>query len=502
MPLLLGLDVGSSSVKAALVEADTGRVITHSTSPEQELPIAAPRPGWAEQDPETWWEHTKRAVGLLARNPGADLSAVRAVGISYQMHGLVIVDNDLEVIRPAVIWCDSRAVSIGESAFRDIGPSRCLSRLLNSPGNFTASKLAWVKEHEPDAFGRVFKFMLPGDYIALRLTGEVTTTPSGLSEGVLWDFSEETVADLVLEHYGISPDLLPRQVPTFSIQGGITRAAADELGIPHSAVVSYRAGDQPNNAFSLGVCDPGEVAATAGTSGVVYGVGDNVVFDDASRVNTFLHVTHTPDSPRYGVLLCVNGTGILNSWLKHNIMKLGDLVFDYPQMNELAREAPVGSEGLLVFPFGNGAERTLGDRNPGALIHGLNFNIHDRRHLLRASQEGIVFALKYGVDIMSEMGLDIQVVRAGRANMFLSPLFREAFTNTIDARLELFNTDGAAGAARGAGVGAGLYPSPADACIGLATDTALEPEQDLVSSYAACYKHWKEELERYLSSMY
>jgi len=499
MPLLLGLDVGSSSVKAALVEAKTGAVIARAASPAHELPITAPKPGWAEQDPGVWWEHVKRSIRLLARDSGGDLSRVRAVGISYQMHGLVIVDDTHTVIRPAIIWCDSRAVSIGRKAFHDIGPSVCLSRLLNSPGNFTASKLAWVREHEPDAFNRISKFMLPGDYIASLLTGEIATTPSGLSEGVLWDFSRDAVADLVLEHYDIPPDLLPRSVPTFSIQGTITRRTADELGLPRDAVVSYRAGDQPNNAFSLGVCEPGEVAATAGTSGVVYGVGDSPVFDDASRVNTFVHVNHTQETPRYGVLLCINGTGILNSWLKHTIMSLGDLTLDYPEMNSRAAEAPVGSDGLLVFPFGNGAERTLRDKNPGAMIHGLNFNIHDRRHLLRASQEGIVFALKHGTDIMRDMGLPIEIVRAGRANMFLSPLFCEAFTNTVNARLELFNTDGAVGAARGAGVGAGIYPSVADAFSGLTTEMVLDPDDALVSSYAACYERWRNELERSLS---
>ena len=501
MPLLLGLDVGSSSVKAALVDADSGTVFAHGVSPAHELPITAPKPGWAEQDPEIWWKHTKKAIRLLARDSGADLSRVQAVGISYQMHGLVIVDDTPAVIRPAIIWCDSRAASIGKKAFHDIGPSVCLSRLLNSPGNFTASKLAWIRENEPDAFSRISKFMLPGDYIAHLLTGEITTTPSGLSEGVLWDFSQNKVADLVLEHYEIPLELLPRLVPTFSIQGNITRQAAAELGLPTDAVVSYRAGDQPNNAFSLGVCEPGEVAATAGTSGVVYGVGDRAVFDGASRVNTFVHVNHAPDAPRYGVLLCVNGTGILNSWLKHTVMSTGEVTVDYPEMNDLACEVPVGSDGLLVFPFGNGAERTLGDKNPGAMIHGLNFNIHDRRHLLRASQEGIVFALKHGVDIMQEMGLVIRTVRAGRANMFLSPLFREAFTNTINTRLELYNTDGSVGAARGAGVGAGIYPSLTDAFSGLSTEMVLEPDNALVSSYAAYYDRWLDELEHYLSML-
>jgi xylulokinase len=409
------------------------------------------------------------------------------------MHGLVIIDKKNEVLRLAIIWCDSRAVEIGRKALKSIGERKCLTRLLNSPGNFTASKLKWVKDNEPKVFAKIYKMMLPGDYVAMKMTGEIRTTPSGLSEGIMWDFKEQGLADIVLEHYGISQNLIAEQVPTFSVQGHLTKEAAGLLGLKAGTIVSYRAGDQPNNALSLNVLDPGEIAATAGTSGVVYGITDKTKYDPKSRVNTFVHVNHTSAKPRYGVLLCLNGTGILNSWLKHNTGTI-----DYPEMNGLAANAPVGSDGLVILSYGNGAERTLENRNIGASIHGLNFNIHNRSHLLRAAQEGIVFALNYGLEIMRKAGVTIKKVRAGKANMFLSPLFSKAFSTVTGATVELFNTDGSQGAARGAGIGAGIYRDAKDAFAGLKPIETIEPSGRLRSVYREAYAAWEEVLENEL----
>jgi xylulokinase len=490
--LLLGLDIGSSSVKAALVDADTGALIAQASAPDREMAIAAPQPGWAEQDPAEWWTHAVIAVRSAIARSGLPGGTVAAVGLSYQMHGLVVVDRARQVLRPAIIWCDGRAVAIGERAFSEIGRLSCLARLLNSPGNFTASKLRWVREHEPDVYASIDAFMLPGDYIALRLTGRATTTASGLSEGILWDYLDWRVSDDVLAVYDISRSLIPEIVPTFGDQGAVTPQAASELGIAPGVPVAYRAGDQPNNAFSLNVLEPGEVAATAGTSGVVYGVGDQARWDNESRVNTFLHVNHAPGAPRYGVLLCVNGTGSLNRWLK-NVMGDG---LSYEEMNRLALEAPIGSDGVVVLPYGNGAERTLSNRDPGAAVVGLSFNRHTRSHLFRAAQEGVVFALNYGVDIMREMGVEVRAVRAGRANMFLSPLFARAFADTSGAVVELFETDGAQGAARAAGVGAGIFAAPGAAFKGLRATSRFEPDAATSPRYRAAYDRWLEALGR------
>lgn len=495
MALLLGYDVGSSSVKATLMDARTGKALAAATSPDKELDIIAHKSGWAEQEPDTWWKHVKLATEKIKAKARFDPGDVKAIGISYQMHGLVVVDKNQQVLRPAIIWCDSRAVPLGRKAAQDLGAKKCLKRLLNLPGNFTASKLKWVKDNEPKLYAKIDKMMLPGDFVAMRMTGEIKTTPSGLSEGIMWDFEKDKLADFVLDNYGISPDLVAEQVPTFSIQGELSSAGAAELGLRAGTPVSYRGGDQPNNALSLSVLKPGEVAVTAGTSGVVYGVTDQKNFDPKSRVNIFVHVNHTDKKPRYGVLLCLNGTGILNSWLKHNFAGDG---LDYPQMNDLAAQVPVGSDGLVILPYGNGAERTLENRDIGASIHGWNFNIHKKPHVLRAAQEGIVFALNYGLQIMRDMGTRLKTVKAGNANMFLSPLFAEAFATTTGATVELYNTDGSQGAARGAGLGAGVYKNPEDAFIGLEPVRTVEPNKQLKKAYQNAYENWEAVLNQQL----
>jgi xylulokinase len=498
MALLLGYDVGSSSIKATLMNAETGKALVAATSPDKELPIIAKQLGWAEQEPATWWEHVKAATQKIKAQVKFDTGDVKAIGISYQMHGLVVVDKTKEVLRPSIIWCDSRAVKIGQQAAKDIGEKKCLKKLFNLPGNFTASKLKWVMENEPKVYKKIHKMMLPGDYIAMKMTGDIKTTPSGLSEGIMWDFEADSLADFVLDNYGISQELIAETVPTFSIQGELTKEAADELGLKAGTSVSYRAGDQPNNALSLSVLQPGEIAVTAGTSGVVYGVSNQKNYDQRSRVNVFVHVNHSATNPRYGVLLCLNGTGILNSWLKHNFVA-GDGL-DYEQMNKLAAQVSVGSDGLVILPYGNGAERTLENRNIGASVHGLNFNMHKKAHFLRAAQEGIVFALNYGLGIMRQMGIKLTTVKAGNANMFLSPLFAEAFATVTKATVQLYNTDGSQGAARGAGIGAGLYKSPDEAFIGLEPVKTIEPNNKLSSAYQQAYAGWEEVLKRQLTT--
>lgn len=496
MRYLLGYDLGSSSVKASLVDAATGQTVASAQSPSEEMPMRAVKPGWAEQDPEMWWEHIVKSTNACISKSRINASEIAAIGISYQMHGLVCVDKNQKALRPSIIWCDSRAVEIGNEAFRKLGEKYCLERLLNSPGNFTASKLKWVKENEPEVYAQIHKVMLPGDYIAMRLTGEIVTTASGLSEGVLWDYEKNTAPERLLSFYGIDADLLAPVVPTFSVQGKVRKSVAEQLGLPADIPVAYRAGDQPNNAFSLNVLNPGETAATAGTSGVIYSVTDKNASDEKSRVNTFIHVNNQASSKskndaayRNGVLLCINGTGILNSWLRKNI-RCDGAPYDYDTMNKISAEAPIGSDGVVVLPFGNGAERVLENKNIDSSFHGLNFNRHEQSHVFRAAQEGIVFALRYGFDVLQEIGLKTNVIRAGNANMFLSPLFREAFVNTIGARLELYDTDGSKGAALGAGVGAGIFASFEEAFKGLKVIQSEEPSAALQQPYAEAYEHW------------
>ncbi len=490
MQYLLGLDVGSSSVKASLVDIESGQIAAQDFMPKQEMPMKAVRAGWAEQNPEDWYSNMKAALSNCMTAVDAKPEDVKAVGISYQMHGLVLVDKDQNVLRPAIIWCDSRAVPYGEKAFETLGADYCLPHLLNSPGNFTAAKLAWVKDNEPEIFAKVHKFMLPGDYIAMRLTGEITTTVSGLSEGIFWDFKNNKISSELLKTYGFSEEIVPDVVPTFSIQGRLTKKAADELGLAAGTPVSYRGGDQPNNALSLNVMKPGEIAATGGTSGVVYGVLGEVNYDKLSRVNTFAHVNHSADATRLGVLLCINGTGILNAWMKRTVAPEG---ISYSEMNNLAESVGIGADGLTVIPFGNGAERVLQNANPGATVQGINFNIHTKAHLLRAAQEGIAFSFAYGMEIMAQMGMEIKTIKAGHANLFLSPLFRRTLASTTGATIELYETDGAVGAAKGAGIGAGIYKDSDEAFASLKHYGTEKPDAD-TAEYLKAYARWKEVL--------
>ena len=486
----LGIDVGSSSVKVSLMDIATGECLASSTNPSQEMPIDAVHSGWAEQDPEMWWQYVVEGINKIAQQ--YPMSDVACIGISYQMHGLVVLDKEHKPLRKSIIWCDSRAVEIGAEALSAIGREHCLEHALNSPGNFTASKLAWVKRNEPELFEKIDSFILPGDYIAYRLSGRVSTSVSGLSEQILWDFKQEQRADFVADYYGIPHDIIPEAGVSIGVEARTNKSAEELLGIPEGTPISYRAGDQPNNAFSLNVMDAGEIAATGGTSGVVYGVVDTPKADPMSRVNTFVHVNHVPAEPRYGILLCINGTGILNSWMRRNVVQQ---TIDYAQMNELAEQAPVGSDGLIVLPFGNGAERVLENRTTGAEIVGIDLNRHSTAHILRAAQEGIAFSFRYGIDVMRELGLKPDVIRAGKANLFLSPLFRQTLSTLTNARIELFNTDGSLGAARGAALGAGFYKSREEAFRSLKCLDVVEPNVEDAEALEKSYQAWKREVE-------
>ena len=487
---LLGYDIGSSSVKVAFVDANTGKTIGTAQHPEREMDILAVHPDWAEQHPADWWEAACAATRKLVDKTGVAPGDIAAIGISYQMHGLVIVDKNGEVLRPSIIWCDSRAVSIGNRAFEKLGADYCLEHYLNSPGNFTASKLRWVRENEPGIFSKIDKFMLPGDYVAFRMTGEICSSASGLSEGVLWDFKENTIARRLLEHYEIPGQMLPDIAPVFSKQGELTAEAAAILGLAPGIPVGYRAGDQPNNALSLNVLRPGEIAATGGTSGVVYAVSGNPVHDPQQRVNGFAHVNYTPEKPLTGILLCINGAGSQYRWMRQHI---GDPGLGYQEMEQLAASAGVGADGVCILPFGNGAERMLGNRVVGSRISGLNFNRHEKRHLYRAALEGIAFSFVYGMEAMRDMGIPVKILRAGNDNLFQSAIFSNTISTLVGAEIELIATTGAVGAAKAAGVSVGIYQSVEEAMANVEIAGKYEPSGEKEALEEANWR-WKKEL--------
>lgn len=489
---LLGYDIGSSSIKAALVEAESGETVKTIQYPETEMDMISRHSGWAEQNPEDWWTNVCLATKKLLEETNISPAAINSIGIAYQMHGLVLVDKDMEPLRPSIIWCDSRAVEIGNEAFETIGQEKCLSHFLNSPGNFTASKLKWVKKNEPEVFNRIHKIMLPGDYVAMKLTGEIRTTISGLSEGIFWDFKENEIADIILDHFGFDDNLMPEIIDTFSIQGRLHQSAANATGLAEGTPVTYRAGDQPNNALSLGVINPNEVAATGGTSGVVYGVVDKLIYDAASRINGFAHVNHSSENPRLGILLCINGAGIQYSWV-HKQIALDNK--SYNELEKLAGTIPVGSDGLRIIPFGNGAERVLENMNTGAQINNLHFNLHTRTHFYRAALEGIAFSFVYGFQILKDLGLNPEVIKVGNDNLFQSRIFSMTVANLLGCKIEVIQTTGAVGAAKASGLGTGYYKNLKDAIKTNKVEQVYHPE-DQIETYKKAYEAWRNDLER------
>lgn len=490
--VLLGIDLGTSSIKVSAVSVATKQTLASVQHPPVEVGIDAPEIGWAEQSPDQWWQHVKEAIQLLIQSNTFDKKDISAVGIAYQMHGLVLVDEAGVVLRPSIIWCDSRAASLGEAAFDTLGREKILANLLNSPGNFTASKLAWVKQHEPDVYAKIHKMMLPGDFLSYRLTGDLTTTSSALSEGIFWDFKKNEVSEDLLQYFGFSKSILPDIQPVFSVHGRVSSEVAAELGIPEGTPVTYKAGDQPNNALSLRVTEPGEIAATAGTSGVIYAVSDQVSFDPFSRVNSFAHVNHTNEKTRIGILLCINGTGILNRWIKENFASH----LTYTELNQLAAKAPIGSEGITILPFGNGIERVLENQKTGVQIHGIDLNRHSISHISRAVQEGIACSFHYGFELMQAQGVQPRVIRAGKANLFLSEVFCEIVANITQTTIELYDTDGAKGAALASGVGSGSFENLHDALDTLTLLKTYQPSKDLQEQYRELYKNWLSHLHQ------
>ncbi|MCR9288793.1 MAG: FGGY family carbohydrate kinase [Bacteroidetes bacterium] len=487
---LLGYDIGSSSIKVALVEASSGETVKLMQHPKSELTIIANHADWAEQHPETWWNSVCQATKELLQETQIDPSKINGIGIAYQMHGLVCIDENQAVLRPSIIWCDSRAVSIGNKAFSEIGEEKCLNHFLNSPGNFTASKLKWVKENEPEIYSQIDKIMLPGDYIAMKLTGNTRTTVSGLSEGIFWDFKENKLAEILLNHYGISVNLLPEITGTFEDSGKLTEKAAQETGLVAGIPITYRAGDQPNNALSLGVFNPNEVAATGGTSGVIYGIVDQPKYDLQSRINPFAHVNHTSDNPRLGLLLCINGAGIQYAWLKNQMAESGT---SFVEMGEMANTIPIGSDGLRIIPFGNGAERILCNENPGAQINNLQFNRHKQAHFYRAGLEGIAFSFVYGFQILKDLGLNPKVIKVGNDNLFKSNIFSQTIANLLNCEIEVVKTTGAVGAAKASGIGAGVYQNLEEAMTHNENENRFLPEKE-ITSYQEAYEAWEKDL--------
>lgn len=491
--LLCGIDVGTSSIKLSVVNSATKKIIHSCSFPDTENDIISILPGYAEQNPEHWWHCIEQVIKKGNASKTYNPLDIIAIGISYQMHGLVILDKDKKVLRPSIIWCDSRASGYGDKAFENLGKENALKSLLNSPGNFTASKLAWVKKNEPYIYDKIKYVLLPGDYISYKFTNELTTTISALSEGIFWDFKKNEISKDLLNYYQFDISLFPELRHVFTNHGLITSKNAIQLGLSKKIKVTYKAGDQPNNALSLGVIEPGEIATTAGTSGVIYGVSSELKYDPDCRLNSFAHVNYTNELRRIGVLMCINGTGILNRWLKENFFPLNS----YTDLNNFADKSEIGSKGLICFPFGNGSERIFNNKIIGGSFRNLDFNRHKKNEISRSVQEGIAFSMVYGLELLEIAGINPIKIKAGFSNMYLSSIFASTIVNASNVSIQLLESDGAYGAALGAGIGLQYYKSLYEGVNSIKIMSEVTPDQNR-NKTREVYENWKFELKTML----
>ena len=498
MQTLLGIDLGTTGVKAALFAADDGRVVS---SAFVEYPLYHPQPGWAEQHPADWWQATLTAIRVcLAEGAvgGVQPPDVAGVGLSGQMHGVVLLDEQGQVLRPCIIWADQRSEAEARWMTERVGAAR-LIELVSNPAltGFSAPKLLWIRDNEPELFARARTMLLPKDYIRYRLTGTMAMEISDAAGTCLLNVKEGEWSREVLAAIEVDPSLLPPVVPSDAVSGTITEAVAAQTGLPAGTPVAGGGADNACGAVGNGVVQAGLALVSIGTSGVVLAHSDVPQVDMSGpvpRVHTFNHAM-----PRAWYLMGVTqGAGLSLRWLRDNIglperaLERWTGLDAYELLAKEAESVPPGSDGLLFLPYLQG-ERTphLDPYARGGWI-GLTAS-HDRRYLVRSVLEGVAFSLKDCFTIIQEQGLHIEQVRAtgGGAK---SLVWRQIIADILGVELVITNAqEGPAfGAALLAGVASGVYASVQEACtmtVRIAERT--EPRKETVGVYDEAYETYR-----------
>jgi xylulokinase len=479
--MLLGLDVGTGGSRALIIGED-GALIASATS--EHAPFASPGPAWAEQDPDDWWRASQEATRAALAAAGLPGSSIRAIGLSGQMHGAVLLDERDRVVRPAIIWCDQRTAAECAWLDRMVGRAR-LIELTGNPAltNFTITKLLWVRQHEPERWARVRHVLLPKDYVRFRLSGERAIDVADASGTLMLDVAARRWSAPVLEAAGIPRELLPALFESPDVCAHVSPDAAAATGLAAGTPIVAGAGDQAAGAVGMGITRPGAVSATIGTSGVVFAATDRPAADPAGRLHTFCHAV----PGRWHVMGVTQAAGLSLRWMRE---LLG--ASSYDDLTHEAAQVPAGSDGVTWAPYLMGERTPHLDPDVRAALVGLSA-AQGRGHVVRAVLEGVAFSLCDTFAIFAEMSIPVDRIRAGGGGA-RSALWRRIQAAAYGREVETVAVDeGAAyGAALLAGVGAGVWSSVDQACEAVVrTSSVTRPEPDEVDIMAAAYRRYR-----------
>jgi len=456
---LLGLDIGTGGSRALVVD-DSGRVVAAASA--EHVPFRSSRTGWAEQDAPDWWRACQDAIRRVLAESGVEPAAIRAIGLSGQMHGAVLLDGAGDVLRPAIIWCDQRTEQECGWLETTIGARRLIELTANPAlTNFTLTRLLWVRSHEPDLWSRVRHVLLPKDYVRFRMSGEYATDVADASGTLMLDVARRKWSPEMLEQASIDIQLLPAVFESPEICARVSREAAAATGIPEGTPIVAGAGDQAAGAIGMGITRPGAVSVTIGTSGVVFAATDRPTSDPKGRLHTFCHaVPH-----RWHVMGVTQAAGLSLRWLRDQLTPASHPApLSYDELSREATTAPPASDGVLWAPYLMGERTPHCDPNVRAALIGLTAS-HTRGHIIRAVMEGVAFSLRDTFTIFDELGVPVErtVLGGGGAR---SALWRQIQADVYGRAVQTVAVDeGAAyGAALLAGVGAGVWTTVDQVC--------------------------------------
>jgi xylulokinase len=471
----LGIDVGTGGSRALLVNRQ-GEVVAACTVAHEDMHMAQPL--WAEQRPENWWDAVVTTIRGVLAQAGVAGAEVRGIGLSGQMHGLVMLDSAHDVIRPALIWCDQRSQRQVDWVNAKVGTARVLECIANPVlTGFTLPKLLWVRDNEPQHFDRLRKVLLPKDYVRFRLTGEFATEVSDASGTALFDVVKRRWSFKLADAVGVDRAVLPECFESSDVTGAISREAAELTGLAEGTPVVGGGGDQAASAVGNGIVAPGIVSCTLGTSGVVFAHMEEVAYDPAGRVHTFCHAVRG----KWHVMGVTQGAGLSLQWFRNQLAPGAD----YDALMAEAATAPAGSHGLCWLPY------LMGERTPhlDALARGGWVGLtakHRRADLIRSLIEGVTYSQKDCLDIVASLGVEIRSVRAsggGAKSLFWRQVLADVFAKPV---VTLASQEGSAlGAALLAMVGTGEYASVPEVCGAVIREEArVEPGWENAEVYA------------------